>query len=291
MLFEQINDQEPISDFSLIPANVREYASKHNVGVPLMLYPRTRLLLWSLIGRALSAVFLLGITIYLAILYIGIIFDYTYALSNILKCIVSCEMLIFVFFTPIFLLSFLSDYRNYREKLYVCQDGLLRLGWRKEEAIRWDEVTDMYGSSDQLVAVQQAGRAVFVIAESWSCNAEISRRIANNLTERLWYQTLERFETGVLLPFGKLFIVSAGIRYGRKLIAWEEIEDVWEKNGWLMFKIKGKRRGWMSVERQGYQVSNLPLIVSLTKHVIRSRLVNVLTARAMRLRESQSQFE
>jgi hypothetical protein len=86
---------------------------------------------------------------------------------------------------------------------------------------------------------------------------------------------------GKPLSFGSLLIVRAGIRCGEQVLTWEKIEDAQEKNGWLTLKIEGKRRGWQSVDQhQRYLLSNLPLIVELTKHAMRSRLVGVLATYA-----------
>ena len=80
MLFEELGEPEPFPSFLPVPANVREYASKHRVGTLLTLY-RSRHLLFAIIRCAVETVGLTIATGYFIKEYIdGIILDRTYPL-------------------------------------------------------------------------------------------------------------------------------------------------------------------------------------------------------------------
>jgi uncharacterized protein DUF6585 len=277
MIFEQLGEPEPFPSFLPVPANVREYASKHRVGTPLTLY-RSRHLLFAIIRCAVETVGLTIATGYFIKEYIdGIILDRTYPLpaTNYSEQIFQRTQQTFLWVTLglaiyaiICAISFWRYYREYQQKLYLCQYGQLRLGRNKEESIRWSEVTDMFGGSDKLLVLHREDGERFVVSESWSYNKELNTRIARILTERLLPQAIERFEKGMPLSFGTLLIVSAGIRYEGKVIPWSDLEDIQDKNGVLAIKTKGK---W-----QHHMLINTPLIAALVKHAMRSRLVVIL---------------
>ncbi len=139
----------------------------------------------SLVGRALLALGSIAATGYFIKAYIdGVILDQTYPLpatnhieqrfQQVQQSMVVITLML-AFYAFICTIVFLADYRKYQQKLYICQDGLLRLGRKKTEAIRWDEVTDMLGSSDRLLALHRAGQAKFVLSDYRFCNKEISR--------------------------------------------------------------------------------------------------------------------
>lgn len=134
----------------------------------------------------------------------------------------------------------------------------------------------MFGGSEALLVLHRENGGRFVVSESWSYNKELNERIAHILTERLLPQAIEYFEKSLPLSFGTLLIVSTGIRYGKEVISWSDIEDVRDKNGELAIKTKGNWRYYMLI--------NSSLIVALVKHILRSRLIHVLQNHAMNFR-------
>lgn len=284
MITEQITEPERVLVSSQVPANVREYASKHRVGTPLALY-RSRHLLFSIVRSGVETIGLVVATAYCLKVYIdSVILDRAYPLptSNPIEQAFQSTLqallwliLIFAIAAILCAISFWHSYRAYQQKLYLCQDGLLRLGRKKEEAIRWDEVIDMFGGSTGFFVLHREGGGRFVICESWSYNKELNERIAHILTERLLPQVIERFEKGVPISFGTLFISRDGIRHERKVTPWSDIEDVRDKNGVLIIRAKGKGQVYMLIDTS--------LIVALVKHVMRSRLVAVLRNHVMQL--------
>ncbi|HLI68639.1 MAG TPA: DUF6585 family protein [Ktedonobacteraceae bacterium] len=190
-------------------------------------------------------------------------------------------MLLFAISLVLCAISFWRSYHQYQQKLYLCQDGLLRLGRKKEEAICWDEVVDMFGCSTSFLVLHRKGGRRFVVSESWSYNKELNERIAHILTERMLPQVIERFEKGIPVSFGTLFVSRDGIRHEGKVTPWSDIKDVRDKNGVLVIRAKEEEKCYMLIDT--------PLIVALVKHVMRSRLVAVLRHRVIQLQITPSE--
>ena len=271
-----------------LPASVREYASKYNLGLPLMASRDYRLVRLSLIGQVLRVMGLLGGAGYFLKGYIdGINLDREYPLpadnyyerlfqgtQQALFCVTLLLVLMALFYGFFLWLS----YREAQRKLYLCQRGLLRLGKNAEEVLYWDEVVDIYGASDKLLYLRREGGRKFKISESWPHNKAFDQRIAHIVTERLLPETIKRFERGVPISFGYLLITREGIRYFGRPIPWSDLVDALEMNGTLKFKAQG--RWWR------YGLIDAPLVAGLVKHAMRSRLVALLAKRAIYMQEA-----
>lgn len=281
MMLEHMDASKHLYSPEQVPAHVREYASKHNLGLPLMASRNQRLVLLSLIGRMLQVASLIGVMGWFIKWYIdGIILDRTYPLpaSNHSEQIFQQDQQIILltigmtaFYVILCGFTLWRYYRGAQQKLYLCQGGLLRLGKDKEEALHWEEVVDMYGASDKLVVLHGEGARRFAISESWPHNKEFDRRVAHILVERLLPQAIERFNKGLPISFGPLLINNYGIRYIRQFIPWEELEDIREDNGAFTLKTQG--------EWQRYEIIDAPLIVALVTYILRARLIAVIKAR------------
>ena len=289
MLFEHLSEPESSRIVAHIPANVREFASKHGVGAPLTHY-RSKRLLFEIVRAAVQTMMFSVGTGFLVKGYIdGLILDRTYPLPNtnhIEQLFQNTQQIILWVIVGLALCAIVSSmgfwryYRAYRQDvLYLCQNGLLRLGKNKEESLLWSAVADLFGRGDSGLVLHREDGTRFVVSEPWSSNKELNTQIVHMVTERLLPRLIERFEQGVPLSFGTLLIVSTGIRYGKELVLWSDVEDVQNRNGVLVVKSKRKEQSFTSI------LGNTALIMALVKHVMRTRLVVVLRNCALRSRE------
>jgi hypothetical protein len=99
--------------------------------------------------------------------------------------------------------------------------------------------------------------------------------------ERMLPQVIERFEKGIPVSFGTLFVSRDGIRHEGKVTPWSDIKDVRDKKGVLVIRAKEEEKCYMLIDT--------PLIVALVKHVMRSRLVAVLRHRVIQLQITPSE--
>jgi hypothetical protein len=134
------SQSEIFPDTEQIPVYVREYASKHNVGMPLMPYHNSRRLLLSLIGRAGLVVGLIGVAGLCLKLYTDeAVLDQTFLLGQVVSCLTLLISFLTILYAFAYIINWVLAYRAYQQKLYLCQEGLLRLGGGNEEAIRWGQ--------------------------------------------------------------------------------------------------------------------------------------------------------
>lgn len=280
-MLEQIHSKqpEPAPEDTRIPANVREYASMHHVGMPLLAYHDSQKLRRMLVTRLVLAIGMIMVTLLCLAAYItGVIQGQAGRISLGDQQDLLWLTVTFIGLTLLYIAGSWSRYRIYQQQLYICQDGLLRIAKDREEAIRWDEVVDIFSAHQALVAVYGEGLRRFAISDALPHNIDLDQRIMHTVMPYLLPHAIKKLETGTPLVFSKLLLDAKGLRYQGKLILWEEIEDAWEKDGKLAIKARGE-------EWQYLALLETPLVVELVKYVMRARLIKILATHAAQIRE------
>jgi hypothetical protein len=280
-MLEQIHSEqsEPAPEDTRIPANVREYASKYHVGTPLLAYHDSQQLQRMLITRFVLAIGMIMVTLLCLAAYItGVIQGQAGRISLGDQQDLLWLTVTFIGLTLLYIAGSWSRYQKYQQQLYICHDGLLRVEKDREEALRWDEVVDIFSANQALVAVYGEGLRRFAISEDLPHNIDLDQRIMRTVMKYLLPRMIEQFEAGVPLVFGSLLLNDVGLRYRGNVIPWEEIGNAREENGKLAFKARGEK--W-----QHHALLEAPLVVELVKYVVRARLVKILATHAAQIRE------
>lgn len=273
-MLEQIHSKQPDPAYedTRIPANVREYASKHHVGTPLLAYHDSQQLRRMLVTRFALAIGMIMVTLLCLAAYItGVIQGQAGRISLGDQQDLLWLTVTFIGLTLLYIAGSWSRYQKYQQQLYICHDGLLRVEKDREEALRWDEVVDIFSANQALVAVYGEGLRRFAIADTLPHNSDLDQRIMHTVMPYLLPRAIKQLEAGTPLVFSKLLLDAKGLRYQENLMLWEEIEDAWEKDGKLAIKARGEK--W-----QYHALLEAPLVVELVKHAMRARLVRMLAA-------------
>ncbi len=258
-----------------IPDNIYECATRNKLGTPLMRIRSTRLLVIC-IGNLvvmLLIMILLGFSIKIYVDGLNDPIGQQFQDASLFSIISVVAVMVLCVW------SFIINYDSYRQPFYICSGGLLHLQEKKEEAIRWDMVEELYGNSKSVSTLVSTEQIPFVIYQYRS--KKLNSIVAYEVTGRLLKKAIGFYEAGVPLPFGYLQIVRKGINDHGHIIPWEEIEEVREKRGKLAIKSRGKWQKWptlkkwtgtgryVRVRKRG--VTNLPVLVGLVKHIIHAK--------------------
>jgi hypothetical protein len=273
-MLEQIHIKQPelAPEDTLIPANAREYASKYHVGTPLLAYHDSQQLRRMLITRLVLAIGMIMVTLLCLAAYItGVIQGQAGRISLGDQQDLLWLTVTFIGLTLLYIAGSWSRYQKYQQQLYICQDGLLRVEKDRAEALRWDEVVDIFSANQALVAVYGEGLRRFAISDASPHNVELDQKIMQIVIPYMLPRAIKQLETGAPLMFSKLILNKRGLRYQNKFIRWKELEDLWEKDGVLTIKATEK-------EQLSHTLVEAPLVVELVKYVVRARLLRMLAA-------------
>lgn len=272
-----------------IPDNIYECAAQHKLGMPLMRIKSTRLLLICIgnLIALISLVIILGFSIKIYVDAVFVARMYPLPANNPIgqgfqdtRNALFFEVISFIVIMVELVWSFIVNYESYRQPFYVCSGGLLHLQGKKEEAIRWDMVEELYGSSKSPSILVSNENIPFFISQYRT--KALNSMVAHEATERLLLKAIAFYEAGVPLPFDNLQVVRKGINDHGHIIPWEEIEEVREKRGKLAIKSRGKWQQWPGLKKwtgtgryvrkiRKKGVTNIPILVGLVVHIIQTR--------------------
>lgn len=185
-------------------------------------------------------------------------------------------------------------YRAFRTGVYVCTEGVLTIYKQKEEAIRWDEVKEIYttnGSVTRLVKEDRSSLALPFLLMGGR-NQTTSFLIVEEVMRPLLPEVLANYERGDVITFGDLKVTQTGISKPGELISWNDLGALALEKGQLsVYSLKsGKTRTndpllpttdpgtwhvWLKRGTiKGVQESswpNLPLFVALVDRILDQR--------------------
>jgi hypothetical protein len=242
---------------SNIPPHIYELATTHHVGTPLK-KQRRRLLQIVLILEILFGLCLLGLLGYYIYGYVAFNFllhtypDINSVPDNQLDHYISLQALHDQFWPNILqetslLLTWLGQFMVFyvpvRTQLYFCTDGLLKIGRKKVEAVRWDEVKDLYsprGSVTRLVKEDGSDLSFPQLLLSGRRNT-LNTLITDQVTQCLLPAALVRYERGETITFEDLKVSQKGIEGPEGMVEWERIGDIArEKHKLLLYYKQGE---------------------------------------------------
>lgn len=287
-----------------IPPQVYELASSHGVGTPLKRHKRKSIQIVLVIGL-LALLFLVGWFCYNIYGYIAfIILSRTYPNINDvppdrLDNYLWLQVIHDNFGTDMLQISapllaivgrVFPFYPAYRTKLYICTDGLLKVYKKKDQAIRWDEVKELYTTNGNVTKlVKQDGSSFELPSLLMSGSGKtISTLISDEVTRCLLPGMLASYERGETVWFGNLEVNQKGIYRLGGLVSWDRLGDIaLEKgqlsayysepgqarmeNGQISTKYTAKWHTWRESALTSKPWPNLPVFVALVNHILDQR--------------------
>jgi hypothetical protein len=155
-----------------------------------------------------------------------------------------------------------SIWQSRREQdlaIRACRDGLIYSHNGKTEAMRWDEMDQVFMSlvnNKNLLAMfynyrLQSGNGR-KIAFNYNDQAmqnmsQLSDTIQREITNRQLPQAIATYNAGNTVTFGRLALSKSGLSNGQETIPWSEVEEVKLQNGAVTVRKKDKWLNWSSV--------------------------------------------
>lgn len=174
-----------------------------------------------------------------------------------------------------FMVVCLAFYPISRLNVYLCSDGILKIDGKKEEAVRWAEVKEIYTAGGKVTKLVKLDESSFELPVLFG-KKKLRELIGEEVEGRLLPEILARYENGEAVMFGNRLIVSQnGIVWDDKLVPWEQIGDVVFEGGKLSVYYlepakankgglaaaeKGKWHTWLSSDTA---VPNLHVFITL----------------------------
>ncbi|GHO59628.1 DUF6585 family protein [Ktedonobacter robiniae] len=234
-----INQLQPEST---IPSQIYELAVKHNVGTPLKRSNNKFAQVFTIVVAIFFLIQLgmLGYHIYGFIAFIFLSQTYPNVNSvpdNQLENYAWLKSLHDDFrqsslqlISP--LLAILNIYLPFasasRTRLYICTDGLLKVYKKQDEAIRWDEIQELYtpiGGAFRLIKEDGSNFSLPLLL-TIGRNKNLMNIITEEMSHRLLPEMLARYERNETLTFGDLRLNQKGIYGAGTTVYWHQIGDI-----------------------------------------------------------------
>jgi hypothetical protein len=259
---------------SNIPLQVYELATSHGIGTPLK-GQRRRVIQILIIVVGIFMLWWLGYTIY------GYIALHDNSWQDMLQYAAT-------------LLGLMSQYSifssAFRTKLYVCTDGLLKIYKQKDEAVRWDEVKELYMANGNVTRLVKQDGSDFLLPQLLMSGGDktLNTLIIDEVTRCLLPGMLASYERGETVTFGGLEINQKGIYRPGGMVYWRQMGDIaLEKQMLSVYYSKldngpeqfptvfaGKWHTWRKSALTLTSWPNLPVFVALVNAIRDQRGVN-----------------
>jgi hypothetical protein len=174
-----------------------------------------------------------------------------------------------------------NGYRRPRLSVFVCPEGLARVGMGAPEIIRWSDVDAVRRvDHDNLKAVQAAGtfdpeegsyniilvRAdgqVFLFNETLNGLKDFQRLVREHTLKWMLPAALEAYRTGEEVGFGALSVSPEGVHHGEDTLPWKDFESARATAGQIVIRAAGRARPAFKVDVS--EVDNAHVFLALAE--------------------------
>jgi hypothetical protein len=172
-------------------------------------------------------------------------------------------------------------YARRKWPVYICSEGLL-LKWRKKtEAVRWDEIEEVYWRSPKDILLQKADSKQTWNLKHLEKGREILAIIEREVVPRLLARAREQYAELDMVSFGCLSISEAGIAnnspavswsQAERVIHWQDLEDIRFLGGVLSIKTQGLWKRWdggpRAQKRPASAIPNPMVYAAVARHLL-----------------------
>ena len=131
--------------------------------------------------------------------------------------------------------------------MVVCSEGLLRLWNNEAEAIRWDEIGELWRDRRGNYAFSRADGTRFIVNHVFRHADRLGATIEVEVIRRVLPQLLASYRRGEPVRFGPVQVSRQGISTGEDLLPWDMVGDVQVLGAHLVIMRQGTARGGLYV--------------------------------------------
>jgi hypothetical protein len=175
-------------------------------------------------------------------------------------------------------------YRSRGLRVVAFPEGFVRLHGQQADAFFWDEIAAVrwnkvqghwariWEGSKKLVVQRASGKQI-IFDDSLPQLEKLGGIVEERTLSHLLRQSLETFEDGETLYFGKLRADRHGLIYQKELLPWKEFQELQVSDDAVRIMKKGKWRAWQSVSKD--DIPNCHVLQALVEHALRQRNASV----------------
>lgn len=163
-------------------------------------------------------------------------------------------------------------------RVLVFPDGLMRFQYGKSESCRWDEIVSfwqsitkrytngVYAGTTHLYTLQKSDNKQLKFNDALKNVEQLGNLVQNEVTTRQLPAAISRYSSGGTVNFGNLSVSPLGLTRGDQTLAWNEIQGVEIRKGFISIKKQGKWLNWAKIPAA--KVPNLLVFLTLVDRIV-----------------------
>lgn len=162
-------------------------------------------------------------------------------------------------------------------RIYAFSNGLVRAKGRAIDAIRYDQVSQVYfisrkgsyGTISYTLILKRTDGATYKFNSVIKYLGTLGSTVQSEVMNHLLPQALNAYQSGNVLPFGPLNVSQQGIGYRQTIMPLNAIQPIILQRGYLIIKQIRQRSNFAKVRVT--QVPNLPAFLGIVKYAQNQR--------------------
>jgi len=231
-----------------IPCEVQQLVNTYRLGTPIKEYKNKTgsLMFWGIIFIFLGVIFInFGLLLFLTLFSTGF--------SSLVIAGVALVVTGLAFFVNYGASLIRRAWRNRGAQVYLCTGGLLLIKDRGAEAMRWDQIAEIWRAFSEFYSygrkyyvlrqflLRRADGTVLTLDNAFRGFKEIGAAVEQQLVSRLLPGALAAYHAGQAVSFGPISVYAQGVSMnnGQRILSWNELDRVQIAQGVISFKKKG----------------------------------------------------
>jgi hypothetical protein len=170
-------------------------------------------------------------------------------------------------------------YENWSKGVAVYDQGLVVRDRKGIKPWRWEEIVSLkaavtrhyifgiYAGTTHRYSLFNHRNQRLVFGEMYARVEELAKIIQDGISPILYGRAAQKYNTGQTLVFGPVAISKSGIRIGKKVYPWSEVEQVSIQQGILKVTKKDGRR-FSGASASASVIPNLNILLSIIHQVV-----------------------
>lgn len=227
------------------PIEVQQLAEAHHLGTLVAIYPKKKL------GFGVQMILFI-----IALFFVGSpVFAQWQFFSQGIASYSLLVLLLFLGFNLIWygvlIIVFTVVFRNRKHQGYIYIEGFLCYGGSKTIIVRWEEIESVWRGTENdgsialnTLKIQKTDGKTINVGGHISNAVQFCENLEQEYVARKLPGTIERYNAGALIAFGKLMVSQQGLSKGNSFLPWDVVEIARVSDKHISIKKLGKRIGW-----------------------------------------------
>lgn len=174
-------------------------------------------------------------------------------------------------------------YASWVKGIAFYEGGVAYRSRKGIQAWRWEDVdrfytaitrhysSGIYTGTTHVYTLFNHMKKRLVLNDAYARVEDLGQRVEHNLFPRLYEHALNRYNAGETLDFGPVVLSKTGIRIGKKVCPWDEVQQVSLRRGILRISKRdgGRFRGMYAAASA---IPNLRVLLSLMDQIVGSKM-------------------